>query len=128
MRPSATAGERSLAGIKGGIVRLDIGLRQPCGVVGHWPLEPMTAFYDWLYLCALRESPNLAEQILEFEAFSDIEFNPKKSVNCQAEAAAVYKSLAIRGMVSEALSSMERFLSVHRVETRSAPSSQPRLL
>ena len=58
-----------------------------------WPIKPQTLFYDWLYLSALKQNPNLSEQLLEYNAFSDIEFNPSKSINCQAASAALYKSL-----------------------------------
>lgn len=51
-----------------------------------WPLQPKTAFYDWLYLLALADNPELAEDLLQFAAFTDIMFNPKKSFNCQAHA------------------------------------------
>ncbi len=38
-----------------------------------WPLEPQTAFYDWLYVNALRKVPELAEAARSFGAFTDIE-------------------------------------------------------
>lgn len=58
----------------------------------RWPTEPKTAFYDHLYLTALEENPDLAAELLEYNAFTDIEFNPKRSINCQAAAAALYVS------------------------------------
>jgi hypothetical protein len=58
-----------------------------------WQLEPVNAFYDWLYINALHQNPDLSNQILEFKGFSDIEFNPNKSINCQARAAALFVSL-----------------------------------
>lgn len=57
------------------------------------PLIPTTAFYDWLYVNALIEHPELAAQVLEFDAFTDIEFNPNKSRNCQARAAALFVAM-----------------------------------
>lgn len=65
------------------------------------PLLPRTAFYNWLYISALLENPELAEQLLEFEAFTDIEFNPDRSINCQAEAAAMFVSLSRLGLVGQ---------------------------
>lgn len=41
--------------------------------------EPKTYFYDFLYLSALKQNPNLADEVLKYDYFSDIEFNPKKS-------------------------------------------------
>jgi len=59
-----------------------------------WELDPKTAFYDWLYLTALSQNPDLSSQILEFDGFSDIEFNPEKSLNCQARSAAMFVALS----------------------------------
>ncbi len=74
--------------------------------------EPKTYFYNWLYINTLHLHPDLEEQILEYEAFTDIEFNPQKSINCQAEAAAIYVSLQKQGVLNEALKSKEIFLDV----------------
>ncbi len=75
-----------------------------------WPLEPTTAFYDWIYLTALTENPQLAEPISEYQAFTDIEFNPEKSINCQAHSAALYVALRQADLLDEALSSREAYL------------------
>jgi len=78
-----------------------------------WDLQPRTAFYDWLYINALHKQPELAEQVLGYQAFSDIVFNPDKSINCQAYAAALYVSLYNRGMLTEDfLKNQEDYLSV----------------
>ncbi|KFX64556.1 DarT1-associated NADAR antitoxin family protein [Paraburkholderia fungorum] len=66
-----------------------------------WPLEPRTAFYDWLYINALHKKPELAEVVLTYHAFSDIAFNPERSINCQAYAAALYVSLHARGLLTD---------------------------
>jgi hypothetical protein len=79
----------------------------------RWPLLPRTAFYDWLYLKALVANPDLAAAVEGFDCFTDIEFNPEKSLNCQAAAAALYRSLRHAGRLEEALSSQEAFLRVH---------------
>ena len=62
-----------------------------------FPLEPKTGFYDYLYITALLQNPELAEFVAQYDAFTDVEFIPKKSINCQAKACALYKSLLIRG-------------------------------
>lgn len=59
-----------------------------------FPTEPRTFFYDLLYLQALKQQPNLAEQLEQYDAFSDIVFNPKQSFSCQAHSAALYVSLS----------------------------------
>lgn len=69
----------------------------------EWPLQPLTLFYDWLYLNALHQNPDLAGALPEFDAFTDIEFNPKRSINCQAYSAALYVSLKREGMLDELL-------------------------
>lgn len=35
----------------------------------------------------------LAVKIMEYDTFTDIAFNPQKSINCQVEATAIYVSL-----------------------------------
>lgn len=66
----------------------------------EWELEPRTAFYDWLYMNALHKHPTLANEVLQYRAFSDIAFNPERSINCQAYAAALYVSLNLRGLLN----------------------------
>jgi hypothetical protein len=86
-----------------------------------WPLEPQTAFYDWLYLNALVANPALSEPLLDYEAFTDIEFNPEKSLNCQARSAALYVCLHRKNLLKEALLGKDAFLKVLKVnlcETR----------
>jgi hypothetical protein len=62
-----------------------------------WSLQPVTAFYNWLYLTALQNFSNLSSALMEFDGFSDIEFNPKRSLNCQAASAALFVALVKRG-------------------------------
>jgi hypothetical protein len=75
-----------------------------------WGLEPQTAFYDWLYINALKKQHRVTEQLLEYSAFTDIEFNPERSINCQAYSVALYISLHKRCLLEEATSSKEAFL------------------
>lgn len=75
-----------------------------------WPLEPQTAFYDWLYTNALRQNLMLTKNLGDYSAFTDIEFNPEKSINCQAYAVAVYLSLQRRGLLRAAISNRDDFL------------------
>ena len=55
-------------------------------------------FYDWLYLNALIQNTEIAEKIIEYDAFTDIEFNPKRSFNCQAYTAALFKAATNRNI------------------------------
>jgi hypothetical protein len=75
-----------------------------------WPLTPTTAFYDWLYLQGLAANPDLAEQLLNYTAFTDIEFNPERSLNCQARTAALYVSLHREGALAAAMAGKDAFL------------------
>lgn len=77
------------------------------------PLMPRTAFYNWLYISALLENPEAAAEVLEFDAFTDIEFNPSRSINCQAEAAAMFVSLSRLGLL-EKCRSFSGFLELLR--------------
>ena len=56
-----------------------------------WPLEPKTVFYDYIYVLAVIENFGCELDINEYNWFIDIEFNPGKSINCQARAVAIYK-------------------------------------
>lgn len=82
-----------------------------------WDLNPTRAFYDWVYLNALRENcrsnEDFAWRLNEFDCFTDIEFNPKKSLNCQAYAVALYLSFEKAGFLDEALAGKEAFLEFH---------------
>lgn len=78
----------------------------------RWELEPQTAFYDWLYLNALHKQPSFAEAVLAYRAFTDIEFNPERSINCQAYSVALYVALQQRGLLAEALQSRDAFLAI----------------
>lgn len=75
-----------------------------------WGLEPQTAFYDWLYISALKARRDLAEGLSKYSAFTDIEFNPEKSINCQAYSVALFVSLQRANLLEQATSSQEAFL------------------
>jgi hypothetical protein len=59
-----------------------------------WELVPTTGFYDYLYSSALLSNLKLMKGLEMFSAFSDIEFNPARSLNCQAMAVARFQSLS----------------------------------
>lgn len=59
----------------------------------EFELEPKTFFYDWLYINALLQNKNLIEEVLSYDSFTDIEFNPQKSINCQAKSVALFLGL-----------------------------------
>lgn len=80
----------------------------------EFPLEPKTAFYDWLYAKTLARRVDFLEQLDEYGAFSDIEFNPNKSINCQARSCAVVISLFRLDKLNEAVASKDAWLETLR--------------
>lgn len=74
-----------------------------------YPLSPMNAFYDWLYIRSLKDYAEWIDRKVHYEAFTDIEFNPAKQVNCQARAFAGYLTLLKKSKLSEAASDFAMF-------------------
>lgn len=59
-----------------------------------WSLKlPETIFYDRLYINALIQNEELTGSLEQYNGFSDIAFNPNKSINCQARSVAIFLSL-----------------------------------
>ena len=78
----------------------------------EWELEPKSSFYDWLYIKALYPHKDFLKKLYKYQAFTDIEFNPIKSINCQARACAIIVSLLKRDLYDEAMSSKKRFIEI----------------
>ncbi len=78
----------------------------------EWELEPKTAFYDWLYIHAVHREPDLEENLKKYAGFTDIEFNPLKSINCQARSCALYVSLLRRQALRDVLRDRQAFLDI----------------
>lgn len=77
-----------------------------------WPLIPKTAFYDWLYLSALAPHQEYLKRLFVYKGFTDIEFNPEKSINCQARTCALLVSLLKLGALDDALRSQSDFIAM----------------
>lgn len=77
----------------------------------QYPVKPRTIFYDFIYMNALMENEELAQALMKYDAFTDIEFNPNRSVNCQAHTAAKFVSLAKAGLLDR-IRSFEEFLQL----------------
>lgn len=73
-------------------------------------LEPKDYFYNWLYINALSLVRDLKRDVMQYDAFTDIEFNPEKSINCQAKAVAIFVGLTKSLQINKALESKETFL------------------
>jgi hypothetical protein len=76
-----------------------------------YPIKPTTLFYDWLYIKALSQPQNkkYKDELITYKAFSDIEFNPKKSINCQAFSAALFVWLYKNNKLEKAIKSIDNF-------------------
>ncbi|AXO16621.1 DarT1-associated NADAR antitoxin family protein [Thalassospira indica] len=68
----------------------------------RFPLIPKNAFYDWLYIRSLVDHTDWIVKNVQYDAFTDIEFNPNKQVNCQARAFAEFISLVERKKIFDA--------------------------
>lgn len=68
-----------------------------------FPAAPVTLFYTWLYLHALDQNKDLADQLINYNVFTDIVFNPERMSNCQAHSCAVYCALRDMGTLGRAL-------------------------
>lgn len=78
-----------------------------------WEIEPKTLFYDWLYTHALYRNKRLTNEIIQYDTFTDIEFNPNKSFNCQARSVAIFVSLYKKGIIEAYLRDKNLFKDVY---------------
>lgn len=78
----------------------------------EFPLEPKTVFYDWLFITAISPHREWLDRLDKYAGFTDIEFNPQRSINCQARSCALFIALGHKGLLQSAVESPETFLSV----------------
>ena len=97
----------------------DERLRDSGSIIGFnfdgtfWENEPKTAFYDYLYIKSLYNNyRDIIDELVKFDVFTDIEFNPKKSINCQARTCAILVSLVKLELLEESLESKEKFIEI----------------
>lgn len=108
----------------------DNRLRSSGGIVGFefeglkFPSEPKTAFYDWLYARSLApHKDEIIGNLSEFAGFTDIEFNPEKSINCQARSCAIFVALCRKGLLEAAISSPAQFIQTVSADSFAQPYS-----
>lgn len=80
-----------------------------------FPLSPKTVFYDFIYIAAVKKSLAADEinAVSNYNYFTDIEFNPAKSINTQARTAAIIKLILDEyGYLPDF--SKEEFISYHK--------------
>ncbi|KRA32941.1 hypothetical protein ASD68_07650 [Rhodanobacter sp. Root627] len=88
-----------------------------------FPLIPKTAFYDWLYIRALYPHREFLQRLHQYAGFTDIEFNPEKSINCQARSCATYVALDRLELLDECARSSERFMQILLPDSLEQPHS-----
>lgn len=77
-------------------------------------LTPKTLFYDYIYITALTQCTFDTRRIADYDIFTDIEFNEKKSFNCQARSCAIYAHLLRYGKLEYYLSSIKNFETLYK--------------
>lgn len=113
---------KDLIGMDSRVAKKDIRLKESGNLIGFeffgtkFPLMPRTYFYDWVYINALQQNSELTTLVKTYAGFSDIEFNPERSINCQAHSAALYLSLCLNNQLDTALISPENFLDVTKAQ------------
>jgi hypothetical protein len=82
----------------------------------NFPLEPKTIFYDWLYINAILPHQDWLKKrgIDSFSGFTDIEFNPNKSINCQAKSCALFVSLMHMNLLDPSIRSPAKFIELSK--------------
>ena len=75
-------------------------------------LEPKTAFYDWLYLRSIYPHREFLKRLQKYKGFTDIEFNPERSINCQARSCATFVALDLLDLLDDAMRSTNRFIEL----------------
>ncbi len=88
-----------------------------------FPNEPKTAFYDWLYIAAIFPHRDYLVCLKEYAGFTDIEFNPKKSVNCQARSCAIFVAMMAKGILEAAIKSPGSFIEAVTPDSFAQPHS-----
>lgn len=78
-------------------------------------MKPSTLFYDYIYIKAVQKTliTDEIQKIADYNYFTDIEFNPTKSINTQAKSVAEIRlMLEIYGTIPEM--NVENFMQFHR--------------
>jgi hypothetical protein len=96
----------------------DLRLRESGSLIGFsfdgfsFPLEPKTAFYDWLYTNAIFPHREWLKRLSRYAGFTDIEFNPSRSINCQARSCALFVTLMRRDLLPQVMPPPEAFIGI----------------
>jgi hypothetical protein len=81
----------------------------------EWELLPYSMFYDWIYITALYKNKEVFNELIKYNAFTDIEFNDERSKNCQARSVAIAVSLYKKGLLEKYLTDKELFKTIYNL-------------
>jgi hypothetical protein len=94
-----------------------------------FPLKPTTVFYDWLFLNAIFPHRawlrNRVDGEVRYDGFTDIEFNPGKSLNCQARSCALFVALMRENKLEQYLKSPATFIDAMVTHPSHSAEHQP---
>ena len=79
----------------------------------EFPLIPKSMFYDYIYIRALMAIHEISMALKDYDIFTDIEFNEKKQINCQARACAIYSYMLKTNSVEFFMSSLPNFETLY---------------
>lgn len=88
-----------------------------------FPIEPKTAFYDWLYTTAIFPHREYLIRLKDYAGFTDIEFNPEKSINCQARSCAIFVAMMTKGILEASIKSPSSFIAAVTPDSFAQPHS-----
>ena len=87
-----------------------------------YPINPQTAFYDYIYCKALLENKEFHKDLINYEIITDIEFNHKTSINCQARACLIFIYL-LKNDKLYFLDNFDKFIELYDVVNKSEQMS-----
>ena len=61
----------------------------------------------------MQQISNISKQVINYDIFTDIEFNEKKQFNCQARACAIYSHMLRANSVEYYMSSIDNFKKIY---------------
>jgi type I restriction enzyme M protein len=74
---------------------------------------PESLFYDYLYIKAIMQDPILSVKLLDYNCFTDIEFNQKTQISSQARSCAIFVFLAQNKLLDRYMKCVEDFRKVY---------------
>ncbi len=77
-------------------------------------LNPKSMFYDYLYIGALKGNEMLSSKLLNYDCFTDIEFNQTKQISSQARSCALFVLLHRMNLLDEYMHDIDSFKDVYK--------------